>query len=175
MNELKGKILEQAQIEEFEDRLIAKFNESGKTDYYGFLQEIFINFVNDKKVLDSFMKDRMRYRNMEQMFVLLAFGGLVVACFQSTIFVTKEVDDSINDLMEHYIEENDTLIPVDKMFSTAKQPALFAFLYQLIRESGKIETGLFTRGEQLGDLAKRLEIISDLHFVINFLDTFYFE
>ncbi|WP_461257946.1 hypothetical protein [Treponema sp. R80B11-R83G3] len=66
MNERESKILEQAQIEEFEDWLIAKFNESGRADYYSFLQEIFINFVNDKIVLDSFMKNRMQYRNMEQ-------------------------------------------------------------------------------------------------------------
>ena len=164
------------QVEAVEKDLIAQFKKTNRgKNYYGFLQEIFIHFLEDKNILDSFVKDRRKYRNMPQMYIILAFSGMIVAYYQSSIFKIKNVDDSQNDAMEQYIEDNDTLMSINQMFSTSRQPVLLKFLHNIICESDQIEIGLFTGGEQLGDCAKRFEIMSDLSFIINFLNVFYFE
>ena len=171
----KENILEAAQLEVIENDLISKFKQSCNENYYSFLQEIFINFVKDKKIIDSFMKGKTKYRNMPQLFVISAFTGLIIACYQYDLFIFKDIGDSQNSAMEKYIEKHYTLIRYEKMLETSTQPVLLDHLNHLIRESDNLEVGMFTGGEQLGDRAKRFEIISDLSFIINFLSTFYFE
>ncbi|MCL1812394.1 MAG: hypothetical protein FWG29_02600 [Treponema sp.] len=168
-------ILEFDQIIEIEKDFVARAEENGYEDYYKFMHKIFIQFAKDKSVLDTFMKSRTECRNVFQLYVLLAFAGMVVTFFQSPVFRPKNTNDSQNAAMEEYIKEHYKLMRFNDMLDSSKQPVLLEYLNSIIRETDRLEMGMFTGGEELGDRAKRYEIVSDISFLINFLNTFYFE
>ena len=170
-----GTILDWDQMDAIEKEFNAKSTESGCKSHYEYMQSIFMEFVKDKSVLEKYMKAKVEYRNKAQLYVIMAFAGMIVGFFQSSLFKPKKNDNTQDTEMEEYIKEHYRLIPYNDMLASSSQPSFFEYLNWIIRESDQLEEGIFTEGDDSGDGSKRFEVVADLNFLINFINTFYFE
>lgn len=180
MNERKEKILDFDQIRAVEDYLVENHKNYPHLNYYAYLHKIFLDFLNEEgnEILNNFFKEDRWLRNASQVFVEMAFSSVIYQCYQrSGIFtLRKDIKAATTKITrEQYYNDYEKNYHPKNIIINSRQPVLLEYLKNLFLESDVIKIGTFTDGEQLGDRAKRHEVVYDLSFIINYIGTFFFK
>lgn len=179
MDEQKEKVMDFDQIRAVEDYLAENYKNYPHMTYYSYLHEIFQDFLNEdgNKLLCNFFKEKHGFRNSSQVYVEMAFSSVIFQCYKRSDIFTLRKDikaTTTQKTMEQYYSDYAKNYHPKNIIINSRQPVLLEYFKNLILETDKIKIGTFTNGEQLGDRAKRHEVVYDLSFVINFLGTFFF-
>jgi hypothetical protein len=96
-----GKILDIDKIHAMENAVLEKYD---KKAYNEFLCGKLVNFVRDKEILDSFIRNGAEYLDYVGKYALLMFGGLIVLCFEHPMFKSRDPGNGKEDEMTKYID-----------------------------------------------------------------------
>jgi hypothetical protein len=97
------KILDINKIHAVEDGLLEQHDDI--KSYPGILYDKFVDFIDNKKTLDSFAESCMEQLDPVAKYCLFIFGGLIVSCFELPFFKSRIPGDDREDEMLQYVKD----------------------------------------------------------------------
>jgi hypothetical protein len=98
-----GKILDRNKIHAVEDELMGQYDDI--ESYHEILYDKFVDFVENKKMLDSFVESCMEQLEPVAKYCLFIFGGLIISCFELSMFKNRMPGDDKEDEMIRYVKD----------------------------------------------------------------------
>jgi hypothetical protein len=110
----KEKILAMDTILALEDAMREQCK-GDKKKYNDYLVGKFVGFVEDKEILDSYVRAAAGQLDIVGKYILLEFGGLIVSCFELPMFKrvnpANDKDDEMIEYIKDFSQENCCMIP----------------------------------------------------------------
>ena len=167
------------------DDVFTSLMEISGNQMYDYCNRIFNVFFEDRKFLKLWIEAYNNLLTENEQFFFLGLGGLIVLCFELPFFeyIDLDYESSIN----KYLSECDRnklhlkakLLESDEvtkknlndnirvLLKTSKQPELLIYIAHII---------FFTPiSKYFSCKDKQLDILTNLHFIVNVLNDFYFQ